>query len=213
MRITVFGATGNVGGRVVAEALARGHQVTAVLRDPAKPHGLPSAAAIAVGDARNPADVARIAAGQDAVVTATRPMPGSEHELAAATTGLLAGIAGTGVRLLAVGGAGSLTVPGSDGTTLVESPGFPAEIRPIALACNEQLDLYRAADAEVDWTYLSPAALLEPGARTGRFRLGLDELLVDADGNSAISMEDLAIALLDEVERPAHRRARFTAGY
>ncbi|MEU9041733.1 MULTISPECIES: NAD(P)H-binding protein [unclassified Kitasatospora] len=213
MRITVFGATGNVGSRVVTEALARGHEVTAVVRDPAKPHGLPSAAVIAVGDARNPEDVARIAPGQDAVITATRPVPGSEHELAVATKGLLAGIAGTGVRLLAVGGAGSLTVPGTDGMTLVEDPGFPAAIRPIALACNEQLAHYRAADADIDWTYLSPAALLEPGVRTGRFRLGRDELLVDADGNSAISMEDLAIALLDEVERPAHRRARFTAGY
>ncbi|MFI8455190.1 NAD(P)-dependent oxidoreductase [Kitasatospora sp. NPDC085464] len=213
MRITVFGATGNVGSRVVAEAIARGHEVTAVVRDPAKPHGLPSAVTLAVADARNPEDVTRVTAGQDAVITATRPVPGSEHELAVATEGLLAGLAGTGVRLLAVGGAGNLVVPGTDGTTLVETPGFPAEIRPIALACGEQFDLYRAADADVDWTYLSPAALLEPGVRTGRFRLGRDELLLDADGNSAISMEDLAVALLDEVETPAHRRARFTAAY
>ncbi|MFD4656680.1 NAD(P)-dependent oxidoreductase [Kitasatospora sp. NPDC058444] len=213
MRITVFGATGNVGSRVVAEALARGHQVTAVVRDPAKPHGLPSAADVVVGDARNPEDVARIAAGQDVVVTATRPVPGSEHELAIATKGLLAGIAGTGVRLLAVGGAGSLLVPGGGGTTLVDSPGFPDEIRPIALACGEQLDHYRAAGPDVDWTYLSPAALLEPGVRTGRYRTGRDELLVDAEGDSAISMEDLSVALLDEVERPAHRGARFTAAY
>ncbi|MFF4815871.1 NAD(P)-dependent oxidoreductase [Kitasatospora sp. NPDC001309] len=212
MRITVFGATGNVGRRVVTEALARGHEVTAVVRDPAKPHGLPTTVTLAVGDAGEPADVARIVAGQDLAVTATRPAPGREHELAATTRGLLAGLAGTGVRLLAVGGAGSLTVPGTDGTILVESPGFPAEIRPIALACGEQLELYRA-DGEVDWTYLSPAALLEPGVRTGRFRLGRDELLVDADGNSAISMEDLAVALLDEAEQPVHRRARFTAAY
>ncbi|RGD55657.1 NAD-dependent epimerase/dehydratase family protein [Kitasatospora xanthocidica] len=213
MRITVFGATGNVGRRVVAEALSRGHHVTAVVRDPAKPHDLPSAVTLVVGDARTPEDVARIAAGQDVVVTATRPVPGSEHELAIATKGLLAGIAGTGVRLLAVGGAGSLLVPGGGGTTLVDSPGFPDAIRPIALACGEQLDLYRAAGPDTDWTYLSPAALLEPGVRTGRFRTGRDELLVDADGTSAISMEDLAVALLDETERPAHRRSRFTAAY
>ncbi|MGW2250840.1 NAD(P)-dependent oxidoreductase [Kitasatospora sp. NPDC001660] len=212
MRITVFGSTGNVGGRVVAEALARGHEVTAVVRDPGKPHGLPAAAVTAVGDARNAEDVARLAAGQDLVITATRPAPGSEGELAVATQGLLAGLAGTAVRLLAVGGAGSLTVPGTDGTILVDTPDFPAAIRPIALACNEQLDLYRADD-QVDWTYLSPAALLEPGTRTGRFRLGRDELLVDADGNSAISMEDLAVALLDEAETPTHRRTRFTAAY
>lgn len=213
MRITVFGATGNVGSRVVAEAVARGHLVTAVVRDPAKPHGLPPAVTRVVGDARAPEDVARIAAGQDVVITATRPVPGSEHELAAATEGLLAGIAGTGVRLLAVGGAGSLLVPGGDGTALVDSPGFPDGIRPIALACGEQLDLYRAAGPAVDWTYLSPAAVLEPGVRTGRFRIGRDELLVDAAGDSAISMEDLAVALLDEAERPAHRRTRFTAAY
>ncbi|MFD8706310.1 NAD(P)-dependent oxidoreductase [Kitasatospora sp. NPDC059648] len=212
MRITVFGATGNVGRRVVTEALARGHEVTAVVRNPAKPHGLPSGVTVAVGDASAPEDVARLSAGQDLVITATRPAPGSEHELAAATRGLLAGLAGTGVRLLAVGGAGSLVVPGTDGTVLVDSPGFPDEIRPIALACGEQLDLYRA-DEKVDWTYLSPAALLEPGERTGRFRLGRDELLVDAEGNSAISMEDLAVVLLDEAEQPLHRRARFTAGY
>ncbi|MFE2412712.1 MULTISPECIES: NAD(P)-dependent oxidoreductase [unclassified Kitasatospora] len=212
MRITVFGSTGNVGSRVVAEALARGHEVTAVVRDPGKPHGLPATAATAVGDARDAEDVARLAAGQDVVITTTRPAPGSEGELAVATKGLLAGLAGTDVRLLAVGGAGSLTVPGTGGTLLVDTPGFPAAILPIALACGEQLALYRA-DEQVDWTYLSPAALLEPGTRTGRFRLGRDELLVDADGDSAISMEDLAVALLDEAETPAHRRTRFTAAY
>ncbi|MFH9352569.1 NAD(P)-dependent oxidoreductase [Kitasatospora sp. NPDC017646] len=212
MRITVFGSTGNVGRRVVSEALARGHEVTAVVRDPARPHGLPPTVTVAVGDASNPQDVARISAGQDLVITATRPAPGREHELAAATRGLLTGLAGTGVRLLAVGGAGNLIVPGTGGTILVDSPGFPDEIRPIALACGEQLDLYRA-DEEVDWTYLSPAAMLEPGERTGRFRLGRDELLVDSGGNSAISMEDLAIVLLDEAEQPVHRRTRFTAGY
>ncbi|MFD0403344.1 NAD(P)-dependent oxidoreductase [Kitasatospora sp. NPDC127121] len=213
MHITVFGATGNVGSRVVTEALARHHRITAVLRDPAKPHGLPAAVALGVGDARNPEDVARLAAGQDLVITATRPAPGSEHELSAATRGLLAGLAGTGVRLMAVGGAGSLTLPGRGGTTLADDPGFPAELQPIARACREQLDLYRAADPDVDWTYLSPAALLEPGERTGRFRLGRDELLVDAEGASVISMEDLAVALLDEAEQPAHRRTRFTAAY
>ncbi|MEV7027599.1 NADH-flavin reductase, partial [Kitasatospora sp. NPDC093558] len=145
-------------------------------------------------------------------ITSTRPAPGSVGELAAATKGLLAGLAGTGVRLLAVGGAGSLTVPGTGGTALVDTPDFPDAIRPISLACSEQLALYRA-DEQVDWTHLSPAALLEPGTRTGRFRLGRDELLVDADGNSTISMEDLAVALLDEAETPAHRRTRFTAAY
>ncbi|WP_395292778.1 NAD(P)-dependent oxidoreductase [Kitasatospora hibisci] len=212
MRITVFGAAGNVGSRVVAEALTRGHQVTAVLRDPARPHALPTAAVTATGDAADAEDVARLCAGQDVVITATRPAPGSESELAVATKGLLAGLAGTGVRLLAVGGAGSLTLPGGSGATVLDDPGFPPSWRPIALACGEQLDLLRTSTG-VDWTYLSPAALLEPGERTGRYRLGRDELVVDADGRSAISMEDLAVALVDEAERPAHRGLRFTVAY
>ncbi len=212
MNITVFGATGNVGSRVVAEAVARGHQVTAVLRDPHRPHPFPADVRIATGDARDPEDVRRLAAGQDLLVTATRPAPGREDELAVATKGLLSGLAGTGARLLVVGGAGSLTLPGGDGVTLADSPDFPAALLPIANACGEQLSLY-LAETEVDWTYLSPSALLAPGERTGLFRLGRDELLVDADGTSTISMEDLAVALLDEAERPAHRRTRFTAGY
>ncbi|QLE71281.1 NAD-dependent epimerase/dehydratase family protein [Streptomyces rectiverticillatus] len=213
MRITVFGAAGNVGSRVVTEALSRGHDVTAVVRNSARFGELPVGATARTGDASDPADVARLSAGQDVVIGATRPAPGSEHQLVAATEGLLAGLARTGVRLLLVGGAGSLALPGTDGTTVMDGPGFPADWRPIALACNDQLAACRTAEDGVDWAYLSPAALLEPGERTGHYRLGTDELLVDAEGNSAISMEDLAVALLDEAEHPAHHRTRFTAGY
>ncbi|MCP3819696.1 hypothetical protein NLX86_16810 [Streptomyces sp. A3M-1-3] len=110
-------------------------------------------------------------------------------------------------------GAGSLTVPGNGGRTVIDDPGFPAARRGIALACNEQLDACRVTETGVDWAYPSPAALLEPGERTGNYRVGTDELLVDAEGGSAISMEDLAVALLDEAERPRHHRPRFTAAY
>ncbi|GGX99497.1 NAD(P)-dependent oxidoreductase [Streptomyces hiroshimensis] len=213
MRITVFGAAGNVGSRVVTEALSRGHDVTAVVRNSARFGELPAGATARTGDASDPADVARLAAGQDLVIGATRPAPGSEHQLVAATEGLLAGLAGTGVRLLLVGGAGSLILPGTGGTTVIDGPGFPADWRPIALACNDQLAACRAAGPGLDWAYLSPAALLEPGERTGRYRRGTDELIVDAEGNSAISMEDLAVALLDEAEQPVHHRARFTVAY
>jgi uncharacterized protein len=116
------------------------------------------------------------------------------------------------VRLLAVGGAATLTLPDAPGLTVVEGPDFPLSLRPIALACAEQLDLYRA-ETDVDWAYLSPPAVLEPGPRTGAYRLGADELLVDAAGSSAISMEDLAVALVDEAEIPKHHRTRFTVGY
>ncbi|MBA2318391.1 MAG: NAD(P)H-binding protein [Euzebyales bacterium] len=213
MRITVFGAAGNVGSRVVAEALSRGHEVTAVVRDPARFGELHAAADARAGDAGNVEDVAELSAGQDVVITATRPAAGSENELVATTKALLAGLALTGVRLLVVGGAATLTVPGAGGTTVIDDPNFvPAAARDIALACADQLETCRA-EAGVDWAYLSPAALLEPGERTGKYRLGTDELLVDAEGNSTISMEDLAAALLDEAERPNHHRTRFTAAY
>ncbi|MGW3572218.1 NAD(P)-dependent oxidoreductase [Streptomyces sp. NPDC000941] len=209
MRITVFGAAGSVGSRVVAEALSRGHEVTAVVRNPGRLGDLPAGATARTGDAADVADVVRLSTGQDLVITATRPAPGSEDELVTATKALLAGVAGGGVRLLVVGGAATLTVPGTGGTLVLDAPDFPAAWRGIALACAEQLEVCRA-ESEADWVYLSPAALLEPGERTGTYRLGTDELLVGADGTSRISMEDLAVALLDEAERPQHHRTRFT---
>ncbi|MEV3858932.1 NAD(P)H-binding protein [Streptomyces sp. NPDC050095] len=213
MNITVFGAAGTAGRRIVAEALSRGHRVTAVVRDPARAAELPAGAHVATGDAADPDRVARLAAGQDLVISATRPAPGREPELAAVTRSLLTGLHATGVRLLLVGGAAGLVVPGTGGTTVVDAPGFPAALRPIALACNDQLDACRTSTRDVDWAYLSPAALLEPGERTGRYRLGADDLIVDAEGVSALSMEDLAVVLLDEAERPKHHRTRFTAAY
>lgn len=216
MRITVFGAAGNVGSRVVTEALSRGHEVTAVVRDPARFGELHPAATHRAGDAGVPEHVTELSAGQDLVVNATRPAPGRESEHAAISRALLDGLAraGGGVRLLIVGGAGSLTVPGSDGVLAIDDPVFvPTAWRHIAEASNGQFDAVRTADTEVDWTYVSPSALLEPGVRTGAYRLGADELIVDAEGNSSISMEDLAVALLDEAERPKHHRTRFTVGY
>ncbi|QKW07080.1 NAD(P)H-binding protein [Streptomyces sp. NA04227] len=212
MRITVFGAAGNVGSRTVAEGLARGHEVTAVVRDRARAGALPEGAVIRVGDASSAESVAELSRGQDLVITATRPPEGAEKELAGTTRALLDGVRESGVRLILVGGAATLELPGSGGVTLIESPNFPAALLPIAEACAEQLELCRAETA-VDWTYLSPPALLEPGERTGKYRLGGDELLTDAEGNSAVSMEDFALALLDEAERPAHRGRRFTVAY
>ncbi|MFI1970621.1 NADH-flavin reductase [Streptomyces cinnamoneus] len=212
MRITVFGAAGNVGSRVVTEALSRGHEVTAVVRNPDRRPGPPAGAEVRVGDASNAADVAALSAGQDLVISATRPAPGQEADLVPVTHALLAGLASTGVRLLLVGGAGSLTVPGGGRAVLDDPELVPPAWRPIAEACTAQLEACRAG-TDVDWTYLSPPALLEPGERTGRYRLGADELLVDGEGRSAVSMEDLAVALLDEAENPRHHRARFTIAY
>ncbi|WP_328905077.1 NAD(P)H-binding protein [Streptomyces sp. NBC_00234] len=214
MRITVFGAAGNVGTRVVAEALARGHRVTAVVRDAARFAALHPGATHRTGDAGNPEQVTELSAGQDLVVNATRPAPGREDEHAAVSRALLSGLDRTGVRLIVVGGAGSLTVPGTRGVLAIDDPAYvPTAWRHIALASNAQFDAVRTTGTDVDWTYLSPSALLEPGRRTGTFRLGTDELLVDAEGTSSLSMEDLAVALLDEAEHPEHHRSRFTAGY
>lgn len=197
----------------MAEALSRGHDVTAVVRDPARAAGLPAAARLRVGDAADPESVTALAADQDLVIGATRPARGREDELVSTTTALLAGVARAGVRLLVVGGAATLTLPEGGGVTVADDPGFPAELRPIAEACAAQLDVCRAVGVLADWVYLSPPALLEPGERTGAYRLGTDELLVDVRGVSAISMEDFAVAVLDEAERPGHRRTRFTVAY
>ncbi|MFJ8039585.1 NAD(P)-dependent oxidoreductase [Kitasatospora sp. NPDC096147] len=212
MRITVFGAAGAAGRRIVTEAVDRGHHVTAVVRSPERYPDLHPAAEHRSGDALDPGRIAELTEGQDLVIGATRPVPGREHEHAAVTRALLAGVAKTGARLLVLGGAGSLLLPGGSGLMVIDGPDFPPSWRPIALACNEQLAVLREDDT-VDWAYLSPAAVLEPGERTGRYRLGADELIVDADGGSAISMEDVAVALLDEAERPRHHRTRFTVGY
>lgn len=212
MRITVFGAAGNVGSRVVAEALSRGHQVSAVVRDQARIADLPTDVDPGIGDAAKVADVAALSAGQNLVISATRPAPGRETELVTTAQALLAGLAGTGVRLLLVGGAATLTLPGAGGMTVVEDPHFPADLRDLAIACADQLQACRD-ETGVDWTYLSPPALLEPGRRTGTYRSGFDELLIDDRGNSTISMEDFAVALLDEAEHATHHQTRFTVGY
>ncbi|WP_067532395.1 NAD(P)-dependent oxidoreductase [Nocardia crassostreae] len=217
MHITVFGASGGVGSRTVLEAVRRGHRVRAVSRDAAKLTGLPSEVEVWAGDVSDADQVAAASADTDLVISATRPVVGREHELAEVATALLEGLGQKGTRLLVVGGAGSLTVAGT-GKTVVEQPDFPADWKPIAHACNDQLAVFEQAAQQpdggaVDWAYLSPAAMLEPGERTGTYRLGADELIADDEGNSAISMEDLAVALLDEAERPKHHRVRFTVGY
>jgi len=213
MKIAVLGATGNAGSRVVAEALSRGHEVTAVVRNSAMTGNLPTGIKILTGDAGNVEDVTEISAGQDVVISAIRPASGQESDVISTTRALLDGLAKTGVRLLVVGGAATLTVPGTDGKTVIEDSNYlPVIARHIGKASADQLEVC-LAETRVDWAYLSPAAQFAPGERTGNYRLGTDELLIDADGISKLSMEDAAVALLDEAERPRHHQARFTAAY
>jgi uncharacterized protein len=210
MKITVVGATGMVGSRVAVEAARRGHTVTAVSRG-GQPGALPHGVAAVAADADDRDGMIRLLRGSDAVVGATRPAPGHEHMVTATTAALLDAAAATGTRILVVGGAGPLQVPGRPGRLVIDDPDYvPEEWRTIAAASVAQLEACRAHRA--DWVYLSPPAVLEPGRRTGRYRRGSSTLLTRADGTSRISVEDLAVAVLDEIEDP-RAAGHVTVGY
>ena len=203
MKIALIGASGNVGSKILAEALSRGHEVTGIVRNPEKLASKPKLTAVK-GDVYDEAGLPRLLAGHQAVIS-------SVHFLSFDHAKLLGAVRQSGVkRYLVVGGAGSLEV--KPGLTLVETPEFPAIYKSEALAGSEYLKLLRGETA-LDWTFLSPSAIIAPGERTGKFRLGNDQLLVGGDGKSFISQEDYAIALIDELEKPAHIRQRFTVGY
>ncbi|NKZ07663.1 NAD(P)-dependent oxidoreductase [Actinomadura latina] len=207
MKILLIGATGMVGSRIADEARRRGHEVTGVTRS-----GGEGTAKAAASDA---AAIAGLAAGHDAaVLSVPPPRDGSETTgpLLATTRGVLGGLRRAGVRrLVVVGGAGSLEA--APGVRLVDTPGFPEMYKSEALAAAEQLGVVRAEAGDLDWTYISPAAVIQPGERTGTFRVGGDRLLTDAEGNSAISAEDYAIALVDELEKGEAVRRRITVAY
>ena len=198
-----------IGSRVLDELVRRGHSVTAVARHPEKVK--PGNGVMAVqGDVTDPAEVASAARGADAVISAYSPPQTQPEMIVDAVRALLAGLADAGVRrLIVVGGAGSLEV--APGVQLVDAPSFPAAWKGIALAHRDVLPVLKGAD--LDWTYFSPAAMIEPGPRTGRFRLGGTRLVANDRGESKISVEDYAIALVDELEHPNHLRQQFTAAY
>jgi uncharacterized protein len=214
MKVLVIGASGAIGRAVTAEMLARGHTVTAATRNGAPVEGLVVQAV--TGDASDPASVARLAAGQDAVASATGPRRGNgedpEDSVLGAARGLTAGLRRAGVRrLVVVGGAGSLEV--APGQRLVDTPDFSPAAKPTALAHARALDeVYRSIE-DLDWTYISPAGVIGPGERTGDFRIGGDQLLVDNVGQSRISIPDLAIAFADELEHGKAFRRRITVAY
>ncbi len=209
MNVTLFGATGKAGARILKELLARGHEVTAVVRDPAKLQPQPGLT-VRNGDLSDVAQVAEAVRGTQAVVSAYGPGLNSPGDLVGATERLVVGLKQAGVqRLLMVGGAGSLEV--APGVQLIDSGHLPEEWKPIALAHRDALEILKASD--LDWTSLCPAAYFEPGQRTGVFRLGQDNLVANEKGESRISMEDFAIAMVDELEKHAHSKKRFSVGY
>lgn len=201
-----------VGSRIATEAVGRGHEVTAASRSGRVP--VPGVAAAVAADAGEATEVARLAMGADAVASALAPpRDGTDPAgpFLAVNRALIDGLRTAGVgRLVVVGGAGSLEV--EPGLQLVDTPGFPAWARGEALAHRDVLALYRSV-ADLRWTYISPAAQLGPGERTGRYHVGGDRLPVDAEGVSRISAEDYAIAFVDELERGEHIRTRISVAY
>jgi uncharacterized protein len=215
MKIAIVGATGFIGSKLVDEAVNRGHIVTAVTRSPEK---LPKADRIIPA----PADVNDVPAltayfrGQEAVIHSYAPGRGipaeeSKEKQKAGTLSIIAAMKAAGVkRILAVGGGGSLEV--APGVAHFDTPQFPAEYQGGARATAQIKDLLRA-EKDLDWTFLCPSTVIFPGERTGKFRLGGDQLLIGADGQSRISVQDYAVAMIDELENPKHTGHRFTVGY
>ena len=203
MKIAVIGASGNAGSRITAELAGRGHAVTAIARHPEKIAAQANVVPTR-GDVMDQAGLARLLAGHDAAISSVHFLDSDPIRLIEAARESKVG------RYLVVGGAGSLEV--APGDRLVTTPGFPVAYKAEAEKGGAFLDLLRA-EKELNWTFLSPSALFVAGERTGKFRLGTDQLLTATDGKSSISFEDFAVALADEIERPAHVRQRFTVGY
>lgn len=202
MKVTVLGASGRAGSEITKELAARGHTVTAIAR---KPDAIPTADGVTpvAGDASDAAALAELIKGSDAVISAL-------HFDVPADT-LLSALKTAGVpRLLVTGGAASLEV--APGVRLIDTPQFPAEWKDIAQGGIVFLDALRQ-ETDIDWTFFSPAAVIEETPRLGHFRTGTDQLVVDDKGDSKIGFSDYAIAMVDELENPQHSRARFTAAY
>jgi len=216
MKLVLFGATGNVGRRIAAEALRRGHDVVGVVRDPATATPSDSRVRLVQGDATNAASVADVVRGADAVVSAISPRPNArglaQPKLADNSRAIIAGLRSAGVRrVLYVGGASTLEI--APGRQLLDEPDFPALYKAEALEGREALEIWRNEAEGLDWTFLSPAIEIGAGERTGSYRTTDERILFDASGKSFISFEDYAVAVLDELEKPQHVGRRFGVAY
>lgn len=212
MNIALIGASGYVGSALLQEALSRGHRVTALVSNSSRLAAQPGLEVVAT-DVVDGVALATQLQGRDALISA---FSGHAQQdvfgyYVKGVRAIIAAAKQAGVpRLLVVGGAGSLEV--APGVQLVDTPAFPAQWKATAEGAREALNILRD-ERDLDWTMLSPAAHLEPGRRTGQFRLGTDQLLVDAAGESRISLEDYAVAMIDELETPSHARRRFAVAY
>ena len=212
MKIAIFGANGTIGQRILDEALNRNHKVTVIARHPSKFEKTAENLKVVEGNATDSEVIAETVAGNEAVISAVGPTGGSPETVIDAAQALLEGTEKAGVqRLLFVGGAGSLEV--APGVKLIDAPQFPEAWKSIAQAHSDALDIFENSTADVDWVNISPPALIEPGTRTGKYRLGENQLLADEKGESRISAEDYAVALIDELENQAHHKQRITVAY
>ena len=208
MKIGIIGATGRVGTRVLAEALNRQHIVTAIVRDISKLAGKQNTVINKDIFSLTADDLASF----DVIVNAFGAPFGQEYLHMKVVEHLITLLQGKdSPRMVVVGGAGSLYVD-DKGTLVMDTPNVPAAVRPTAAAQGQVLNRLKQENG-INWTFISPSAMFAPGKRTGKYRIGSDRLLIDDQGQSRISMEDYAIALVDELENPQHIRARFTVGY
>jgi putative NADH-flavin reductase len=213
MKVAIIGATGRGGKRMIDEALSRGHTVTAISRSAGDAPARDGVTGISC-DIADTAGLAKAISGSDAVIATWRPAPGSDDVWGAIKNGfnsLLTAMREAGVKhLLVMGGAGSLEY--SPGVLNIDRPDFPEAWKDGSRAGTQQLEMLQDV-SDLDWTYLSPAHEIFEGERTGKFRLGGDQLVMDDEGNSRISFEDYAVAMIDEMENPQHTGRRFTLGY
>jgi putative NADH-flavin reductase len=218
MKVALIGASGFVGSRILAETLQRGHQVTAIVRNPEKiqpDKNLNTKKA----DVLNVEELSKLLAGHDVVISAFNPARGvaGAHVYDLHVQGhksILAAAKKSGVkRFLGVGGAASLKTP--EGIELIDSPQFPAAYEQFKPGIRGTRELYYLLKQEpaLDWVFIAPSVVIAPGERTGKFRVGRDHVLYNDKGESKISLEDYAVALVDEMERPQHHNERITIGY
>ena len=214
MKIALIGATGFVGSAVLNEALNRGHEVTAIARDTSKITAKNDNLTVVTADVYNIDALAKVLAGHDAVVNTFNPgwtNPNLYNDFIKGSESIQQAVKISGVkRLLVVGGAGSLEI--APGVQLVDTPQFPAEWKSGATAARDYLNIIKKEN-DLDWTFLSPAIHLHPGERTGVFRLGTDQPVFNDKNQAEISVEDMAVAIIDELEQNQFIKKRFTLGY
>lgn len=214
-KVALIGASGFIGSQLVKELLSRGYQVTAIVRSADKIKNDDKNLKVVSADVFNTDKLAEVLKNNDAVISAYNPgwtNPNIYDDTIKGYQSIIEAVKNAGIkRLQAVGGAGSLLV--APGKTVVDSGAIPDEILPgvkaLALVLKDQF----LPEKELDWVFFSPAGTIEPGERTGKYRLGLDNLITDDQGNSKISVQDYAKAMVDELENPKHHQQRFTIGY